>query len=65
MLNAANYQTLDKRPDFINLSPQPLSQLHQRQANLGQEAATVSTSYIHFNLNALNTIKGNKGKFYA
>ena len=64
MLNAANYQALDNRPDFVNLSPQPLSEIHRRQANLGQGVATVSASYIHFNLNALNTIKGDKGKFY-
>ncbi len=64
MLSAANYQALDKRPDFVNLSPQPIIQNHLRQANLGQDAALVSANYINFDLNALNIVKGNKGRFH-
>jgi len=64
MISAANYQALSKRPDLVTLSKQPVTQVHQRQANLGQLTAMVSAKYINFDLDALNIIKGNKGKFY-
>jgi len=64
IVNSANFQALDHRPDFINLSPQQLSQEHQRQASLGHADALVAASYINFNYQALNIIKGNNDKFY-
>jgi len=63
IVNSANFQSLDHRPDFINLSPQQLSQAHKKQASLGHADALIAASNINFNYQALNIIKGNNGRF--
>ena len=42
-----------------------MSKKHQRQASLGNDKALIKASYIKLNLKGLNTIKGDKGKYYT
>ncbi len=63
--SAINNQPLDRRPDLVNLKSQAMSQEHRKQASLGHTEALVQANYIRLNLNGLNIIKGDGGKFYS
>jgi len=60
---AQNYRALDKRPDFVQLNPQSLTQKHNIQARLGFDQALISANYANINLDALNILKGSNGKY--
>ena len=60
---SSDFVNIENRPLFINPSSQILTNDHIRQASNGQKNALIASRYIDFDLNALNIIEGEKGKF--
>lgn len=62
-VHSINYHAIEHRPDFIQLKSESLTKLHHNQAKLGFGQALVSANYAKIDLDALNIIKGSKGKY--